>query len=81
MPRWRKNLVSVPQSGQRSPDLVSQGQLGEAGDAGPALGGEENAQGDSEATGTSVQVTINTAGQTKRSSFSPPQSQEAYSQV
>lgn len=48
--------------------FISQGHLVEAGDAGPALGGEENAQGGSEATSTSVQVAITIVGQTKRSS-------------
>lgn len=33
---------------EKHQSLVSQGQLVEAGDVGPALGGEANAQGDSE---------------------------------
>lgn len=45
----------------------------------PSLRREENAQGDNRGIGTSVQVTLTIQGHTKRSCFSLPKSQEAYS--
>lgn len=56
IPRWRRNLLSVPQPGERGPgSSVSRGQLVYH-DTGPTSAGQDNVQGDSRGAGTSVQV-------------------------
>lgn len=68
-PRWRRNLLSVPQPGERRPgSSVSRGQL-VCHDTGPTSAGEDNVQGDGRGVGTSVQVATATVGQ--RSPVSP----------